>query len=149
MSPCDFGFLTMTIYRLASTWCSCAKRPDTTTAESPPQPAWQALVPRVKYGPNVTTMPKALTQDELHRTLLTSLGSTTRQRAPTGLGYIVVKYIDAPDCTMAQAVQTLISVKGPSSAPGPVGGGFVSCTHLRRRPGLLSWTRLSKSCSSI
>jgi len=39
--------------------------------------------------------------------------------------------IDAPDCgegdrqLVIMAVQTLISVKGPSSAPGPVGGGRV------------------------
>ncbi|OAX41408.1 hypothetical protein K503DRAFT_502549 [Rhizopogon vinicolor AM-OR11-026] len=42
-----------------------------------------------------------------------------------------MEYIDAPDCTkknakrVAQAVQTLISVRGPSSAPGHVGGGPV------------------------
>lgn len=46
-------------------------------------------------------------------------------------GYIVMEYIDAPDCDegdfqlVAEAVQSLISVKGPSSAPGPVGGGPV------------------------
>jgi hypothetical protein len=42
-----------------------------------------------------------------------------------------MQYIDAPDCgegdhqLVAMAVQTLIIVKGPSSAPGPVGGGRV------------------------
>lgn len=47
-------------------------------------------------------------------------------------GYIVMEYIDAPNCIfedyemVAQAVQTLISVRGPSSAPGHVGGGRVA-----------------------
>jgi hypothetical protein len=46
-------------------------------------------------------------------------------------GYIVMQYIDAPDCgerdhlMVAKAVQTLISVKCPSSTPRPVGGGHL------------------------
>lgn len=42
-----------------------------------------------------------------------------------------MEYVDAPDCTdedvgfVAHAVQTLISIRGPSSAPGPVGGGVI------------------------
>jgi len=46
-------------------------------------------------------------------------------------GYIVMQYINAPDCgegdhqLVARAVQTLISVKGLSSAPGPVSRGCV------------------------
>ena len=52
------------------------------------------------------------------------------------IGYIVMEYIDAPDCTIkdfklvAQAVQTLISIRGPSSAPGPVSGGCVVHTFF-------------------
>ncbi|OJA16052.1 hypothetical protein AZE42_05495 [Rhizopogon vesiculosus] len=47
-----------------------------------------------------------------------------------------MEYIDAPDCTeksvkrVAQAVQTLISVRGPNSAPGHVGGGPVIHTFF-------------------
>ncbi|KAN0114171.1 hypothetical protein V8E52_006969 [Russula decolorans] len=47
------------------------------------------------------------------------------------IGYIVMQYIDAPDCgegdhqLVATAVPTLIGLKGPSSAPGPVSGGRV------------------------
>jgi hypothetical protein len=42
-----------------------------------------------------------------------------------------MQYIDAPDCgegdhqLVATAVPTLIGLKGPSSAPGPVSGGRV------------------------
>jgi hypothetical protein len=42
-----------------------------------------------------------------------------------------MQYIDAPECgeedhqLVIRAVQTLISVKGPSSAAGPVDGGRV------------------------
>ena len=52
------------------------------------------------------------------------------------IGFIVMEYIDAPDCTrkdvklVAHAVQMLISVRGPSSAPGHVGGGPVVHTFF-------------------
>ena len=42
-----------------------------------------------------------------------------------------MEYIDAPDCAeedvtvVAHAVQALIGIRGPSSAPGHVGGGPV------------------------
>ncbi|KIO16673.1 hypothetical protein M407DRAFT_246939 [Tulasnella calospora MUT 4182] len=55
-------------------------------------------------------------------------------------GYIVMEYIDAPDCDerdyelVAKAVQTLISVPGLSSAPGPVGGGRIIHTFF------MEWT---------
>jgi hypothetical protein len=47
-----------------------------------------------------------------------------------------MQHIDAPDCDegddqlVATAVQTLISVKGPSSAPRPCGGGRVIHTFF-------------------
>ncbi|KAE9385291.1 hypothetical protein BT96DRAFT_601418 [Gymnopus androsaceus JB14] len=52
------------------------------------------------------------------------------------MGIIVMEYIDAPDCTekhvklVAQAVQTLISIRGPSSAPGHIGEGPVVHTFF-------------------
>jgi hypothetical protein len=86
-------------------------------------------------------MAEALTQDWAARDL------NANQRPPCGslgvynafsranpaypIGYIVMEYIDAPDCDegddqlVARAVQTLICIQGPSSAPGPVGGGRV------------------------
>ena len=45
------------------------------------------------------------------------------------IGHIVMEYVDAPDCDtndvqlVARAVQKLISIRGPTAAPGPVGGG--------------------------
>ena len=53
----------------------------------------------------------------------------SREMPPTFPSYIVMEYIDAPDCgerdhqLVAGAVQTLIDIKGPSSATGPVSGG--------------------------
>ncbi|KAG9032947.1 hypothetical protein FS837_002583 [Tulasnella sp. UAMH 9824] len=55
------------------------------------------------------------------------------------VGCIVMEFIDAPDCTsgdvkpVAQAVQKLISVRGPSPAPGHVGGGPVVHTFVDDR----------------
>ncbi|OJA18084.1 hypothetical protein AZE42_09064 [Rhizopogon vesiculosus] len=94
----------------------------------------------VKCGPNVT-IDEALTQDWVARSLEATLDGTVRVprvydafSVPTTswtIGFIVMEYIDAPDCTeknvkrVAQAVQALISVRGPSSAPGHVCGGPV------------------------
>jgi hypothetical protein len=98
----------------------------------------------VKYGPNVT-MAEALTQDYVATFLIANsadgmrvprvYAAFSRDTSDSGcrwaIGYIVMQYIDAPDCgegdhqLVARAVQTLISIKGPSSAPGPVGGGPV------------------------
>jgi hypothetical protein len=98
------------------------------------------IIAWVKYGPTVT-MAEALTQDYVARFLIAN--STTDVRVPrvyaafsrdtsnSAIGYIVMQYIDAPGCgegdhqLVARAVQTLIGVEGPSSAPGPVGGGPV------------------------
>lgn len=56
-----------------------------------------------------------------------------------GLGYIVSEYIDGSICNnadaalVAAAVQSLITVQGPTAEPGPAGGGpiehrfFVEC----------------------
>ena len=47
-------------------------------------------------------------------------------------GYIVMEYIDGPECDVsdapqvAAAVECLIRVKGPATAPGPVGGGPIT-----------------------
>ncbi|KAK0496098.1 hypothetical protein EDD18DRAFT_1463254 [Armillaria luteobubalina] len=47
------------------------------------------------------------------------------------IGYIVMEYIDAPDCDKSDyqlvsgAVEKLISIPGPTSVPGPIGGGHV------------------------
>ena len=92
----------------------------------------------MKYGWNVA-MPEALTQDYVARFLIDNsvagvrvprvYAAFSRDTSACAIGYIVMQYIDAPDCgerdhqLVARAVQTLISVKGPSSAPGPVGGG--------------------------
>ncbi|KAG8975208.1 hypothetical protein FRB90_009581, partial [Tulasnella sp. 427] len=92
------------------------------------------------------TVAEALTQDWVAKYL--SAKPETALRAPRvydtfsidtrtrPVGYIIMEYIDAPHCTnkdvdlVAQAVQTLISIKGPTSAPGPIGGGPVVHTFF-------------------
>ena len=103
------------------------------------------IVAWVKYGPNVT-IAEALTQDYVARFLIANSAAGVMVRVPRvyvafsretsdpnwAIGYIVMQYIDAPDCgegdhqPVATAVQTLIGIKGPSSAPGPIGGGRAS-----------------------
>jgi hypothetical protein len=47
-------------------------------------------------------------------------------------GYIIMEYINGPECDVsdapqvAAAVECLIRVKGPTTAPGPVGGGPIT-----------------------
>ena len=100
----------------------------------------EPIVAWVKYGPYVT-IHEALTQDYVAKEL--SAMPETTVRAPRVhaffstitpnwmMGYIVMEYIDAPDSTfedvnlVAKAVQTLISIRGPSSVPGHIGGGPV------------------------
>ncbi|KAG8964190.1 hypothetical protein FRC00_003536 [Tulasnella sp. 408] len=92
----------------------------------------------IKYGPNVS-MDEAYTQDWVAKVLDAEPEADVRVprvymaftniRRSGSIGYIVMEFIDAPDCTsgdvklVARAVQKLISVRGPSSAPGHVGGG--------------------------
>lgn len=51
------------------------------------------------------------------------------------IGFIVMEYIDAPDCDsgdvrlVGKAVQTLIDLPAPGSALGHVGGGGGSIVH--------------------
>ncbi|KAG8950624.1 hypothetical protein FRC04_007248 [Tulasnella sp. 424] len=103
------------------------------------------VVAWIKYGPNVP-MDEAYTQDWVAKFLnadpeadvrvplvYMAFTSPTRYR---DLGYIVMEFIDAPDCTskhvklVARAVQKLISIRGPSPAPGHVGGGPVVHTFF-------------------
>ncbi|KAJ7293904.1 hypothetical protein C8J57DRAFT_1041333 [Mycena rebaudengoi] len=100
----------------------------------------EPIIAWVKYGPNID-IDEALTQDWVAKSLESSTDHTVRVprvydyfSMPSRYlnnGYIVMEYIDAPDCTkkdvklIARAVQTLIGVRGPSSIPGHVGGGFV------------------------
>ena len=98
------------------------------------------IIAWVKYGQSVR-MAEALTQDYVARFLIANslagvrvprvYAAFERDTPVCVIGYIVMQYIDAPDCgegdyqLVSRAVQTLISVKGPSSVPGPVGGGWV------------------------
>jgi hypothetical protein len=112
----------------------------------------EPIVAWVKYGPGVT-IDEALTQDWIAKTLNAKLDGTVQVprvydafliiTTAWPIGFIVMEYIDAPDCTrkdiklVAHAVQMLISVRGPSSTPGHVGGGPVVHTFLiddRRSP---------------
>jgi hypothetical protein len=88
----------------------------------------------VKYGLSVT-MSEALTQDWVGKAL--NANSDAPVRIPTVYqafkhghnGYIVMEYIDGSLCDdsdvlqVAAAVECLIRVIGPTTAPGPVGGG--------------------------
>jgi hypothetical protein len=92
----------------------------------------QPIVAWIEYGPYVA-LAEALTQDWVAKEL--NAKPEAGVRVPRvydffsrvipeyTMGYIVMEYIDAPDCTetnvglVAHAVQTLISLKAPSSAP--------------------------------
>ncbi|KAG8960492.1 hypothetical protein FRC00_000216, partial [Tulasnella sp. 408] len=103
----------------------------------PNQPS-EPILAWIKYGTHVT-MGEALTQDMVAKVFNTDPEASVRvprvyqaflsRILDISIGYIVMEYIDAPDCDardsklVAKAVQSLISVAGPSSAPGPVGGG--------------------------
>jgi hypothetical protein len=89
----------------------------------------------VKYG-NVK-MSEALTQDWVGKVLNPNPDAPVR--IPTvyqafehnGDGFIVMEYIDGSLCDdsdvlqVAAAVECLIGVIGPTTAPGPVGGGLI------------------------
>jgi len=105
-------------------------------------PSSGLIIAWVKYGANVA-MAEALTQDYVAKYLIANSAADVRVPrvyaafSRTGpdwdwdIGYIIMEYIDAPDCgeedykLAAKAVQKLISIKGPNAAPGPVGGGPV------------------------
>lgn len=86
-------------------------------------------------------MAEALTQDWVAKVLSTNPAASLQaprvymaflsDEPKLGIGYIVIEYIDAPDCDegddqlVARAVQTLISIPGPNPVPGPIGGGRV------------------------
>ncbi|KAG8909767.1 hypothetical protein FRC01_006736 [Tulasnella sp. 417] len=104
-----------------------------------------SIVAWVKYGPNVARA-EALTQDFAAKAL--SDNAVAGVRVPRvydafsvtvlgcPIGYIVMEYIDAPDCgcgdeqLVARAVQALINVQTPDTTPGPVGGGRVFHTFF-------------------
>jgi len=139
MSPSDFGFLAnnnLPSHEHIIDICRKAGQcPGILLCNQSGEPiAW------VKYGPNVAVH-EALTQDWVAKNLEANLEATVRVprvydafSLPTTawiIRFIVMEYIDAPDCTekdvkcVAQAVQTLISIRGPSSVPGHIGGGPV------------------------
>ncbi|KAI6139569.1 hypothetical protein BKA82DRAFT_4223110 [Pisolithus tinctorius] len=88
----------------------------------------------VKYGPTIT-MGEALTQHFVAQAIngkadaavrVPSVYLAFRSRC---YGYIVMEYIDGSTCDdsdaelVAAAVRSLIAIRGPTAAPGPVGGG--------------------------
>ncbi|KAG8960644.1 hypothetical protein FRC05_006702, partial [Tulasnella sp. 425] len=101
----------------------------------------------VKYGGDITRA-EALTQDWVAKALDANPEAPVRVprvydyfRIPihwfnVEFGHIVMQHIDAPDCEgsdvdlVTKAVEWLIRLKGPSSAPGPVGGGPVVHTFF-------------------
>jgi hypothetical protein len=103
-------------------------------------PSSGAILAWFKYGPNIT-MDEAFTQAWVanHLNAEPDAGvkvpsvymAFTSPHSLCSIGHIVMEYIDAADCKhsdyrqVARAVNTLIRVKGPSSAPGHLGGGAV------------------------
>jgi hypothetical protein len=103
-------------------------------------PSSGAILAWFKYGPNIT-MDEAFTQAWVanHLNAEPDAGvkvpsvymAFTSPHSLCPIGHIVMEYIDAADCKrsdyrqVARAVNTLIRVKGPSSAPGHLGGGAV------------------------
>jgi hypothetical protein len=98
------------------------------------------IVAWIKYGAYVE-IAEALTQDWVAKALSTNPAAGVRvprvymaflDNPSNPIGYIIMEYIDAPDCDkgdhqlVARAVQALISIQGPNSVPGPIGGGRVT-----------------------
>lgn len=91
----------------------------------------------VKYGLSVT-MGEALTQDWVGQDLNASPDAAVRTPKVYhafehgGFGHIVMEYIDDLTCDdsdalqVAAAVGCLVRVTGPTTAPGPVGGGPIT-----------------------
>jgi len=91
----------------------------------------------VKYGPTVT-MSEALTQDWVGQVVNARPDAAVRIPKVYNAfehgdsGYIVMEYIDGSECKnsdvpqVAAAVECLIRVTGPTTAPGPVGGGPIT-----------------------
>ena len=88
----------------------------------------------VKFG-WIVTMSEAQTQHFVAQVLNDKAGVAVRSPyvyvafQSDGIGYIVMEYIDGSTCDdsdaklVATAVQSLITVQGPTAEPGPVGGG--------------------------
>jgi hypothetical protein len=147
MSTSDFGFLAndnLPSREDIVAMCKKAGKIGSCTGIPFPNQPGQPIVAWIKYGAYVT-IAEALTQDWVAKDLNAKPDAAVRvprvydafSRTITAfsiqwnIGYIAMEYIDAPDCTkrdvelVARAIQTLISIKGPISAPGPVGRGPV------------------------
>lgn len=98
----------------------------------------------VKYGRSIT-MGEAKTQSFVAQVLDDNADAAVR--APSvylafqwlGRGYIVMEFIDAQICDnsdaglVAAAVESLITIQGPSTEPGPAGGGLIEhCFFIDR-----------------
>ena len=100
-----------------------------------------AVIAWVTFGPGIT-LHQALTQDFSAKKL--GANPATLVQVPRvhdffsietegwgSVGFIVMEYVDAPDCTsgdvqlVANTVQTLIGIQGPTTIPGHLGGGPV------------------------
>ncbi|KAJ7293953.1 hypothetical protein C8J57DRAFT_1457897 [Mycena rebaudengoi] len=122
MSTSDFGFLANNALPSRDAIIASCKLVGANRGIPLSNHPGEPIIGWVKYGPNIA-IDEALTQDWVAESLQSSIDSPVR--------LLIMEYIDAPDCIkkdvklVAQAVQTLITVRGPSSAPGHVGGGFV------------------------
>ena len=88
----------------------------------------------VRYGPTIT-MGEALTHHFVGQALYGKADAAVRVPCvyiafeSNGWGYIVMEYIDGSTCDdsdaalIATAVESLITVRGPTAVPGHVGGG--------------------------
>ena len=91
----------------------------------------------IKYGPTVK-MSEALIQDWVGQVINASPDATVRipkvyhAFEHGDRGYIAMEYIDGLECDnsdvlqVAAAVECLIRIKGPTTAPGPIGGGPIT-----------------------
>ncbi|EPQ50713.1 hypothetical protein GLOTRDRAFT_133815 [Gloeophyllum trabeum ATCC 11539] len=105
----------------------------------------QSVIAWVKYGPNVT-IPEALTQDRVAKALCNvpssglgnppSFRAFTREKASFSIGYIVMEYIDTPDCDksdvdiVAKAVQALIDLRHRTRPLAASAGACLLCTSF-------------------
>ena len=99
-----------------------------------------SVIAWIKYGPHVT-IGEARTQDWTTKALDDIPGSDlrvprvfhafTRNTSAWSIGYIAMQFIDGADCDsddveiVAKAVQTLISLRAPSSTLGHIGDNSI------------------------
>jgi len=95
-----------------------------------------AIYAWLKFGPTIT-MAEGRTQNYVAQVVNGNVAAPVRVPSvyltfeSDGWGFIVMEFIDGATCddkdsgAVAIALQFLVSIEGPDSAPGPIGGGRI------------------------